>query len=647
AGVLVREQQGGPRLTAYVTVADGAGGCAEPTVAELRGMLGERLPRYMVPQRIVRVDDIPLTANGKLDETALADLDPAAEVGSEPETATESVLAELLAELLGLQSHPHVDVTADFLQLGLDSIVALSVVQAVRRRGIPLRARLILECGTIRELAAAIDAGHTAPREQAPDDPDRFGELQPVPIMSWMLEYGNFRRFIQAPLIALPPNIDAGQLETLLQAVLDRHDMLRARLDAVDDGHRLTTRPPGVVRAADILTRVSGPADDTLTAHAAEVIDRIDPFAGAMVQALWCDDSDGGCLLLVMHHLVTDVLSWFVLMAALAAAWEQVSKGEKPDLTGEYTIFRQWSRLLEERSRGPEVGAQRDFWLAQLAGSDPPLGSRMLDPGRDTWGSLRLTTARSDVADTQLMLDKVGAADADTGVREFLLTALVMTLTSWRIRRGDPTGDGVLVALEGHGREDELVEAGAAGDPAVDTSATAGWFTSVFPVRFGGGERPVDVETARRDPALARELLGGVAEHVAAVPNNGLDYGLLRYLRFDPDLVAAAAPQVEFNYVGRLDLSPEPRGGQPDGAGRAAPWTLVTDPQRHAWLSRAPEPDLPLRYTFDVVPVVHPSATGPQLLTSWRWSERLTTQEEADELAALWCDAVAALARAL
>ncbi|MGH3522142.1 MAG: condensation domain-containing protein, partial [Mycobacterium sp.] len=360
-----------------------------------------------------------------------------------------------------------------------------------------------------------------------------------------------------------------------------------------------------------------------------------------------CDDSDGGCLLLVMHHLVTDVVSWFVLMAALAAGWEQVSKGEKPDLTGDYTTCRQWSRLLEERAGGAEVSAQRDFWLAQLAGSDPALGSRMLDPRRDTWGSLRLTTARSDVADTQLMLDKMGAADAGTGVREFLLTALVMTLTSWRIRRGDPTGDGVLVALEGHGREDELVDAGAAGDAAVDTSATAGWFTSVFPVRLGRRERPVEVETARRDPALARELLGAVAEHVAAVPNNGLDYGLLRYLRLDPELVAAAAPQVEFNYVGRLDLSPQPRGRQPDDAGRAAAWTLITDPERHAWLSRAPEPDLPLRYTFDVVPVVHPSATGPQLLTSWRWSERLTTQEEADELAALWCDAVAALARAL
>jgi mycobactin peptide synthetase MbtF len=393
------------------------------------------------------------------------------------------------------------------------------------------------------------------------------------------------------------------------------------------------------VRAADILTRVPGPTDHTLNTHAAAVIDRIDPSAGVMVQALWCDDSDGPCLLLVMHHLVTDVLSWFVLMAGLAAAWEQVSKGEKPDLTGEYTTFRQWSRLLEERARRPEVGAQRDYWLAQLAGSDPALGSRMLEPQRDTWDSLRLTTAASDVTDTRLMLDKVAAADAGIGVREFLLTALVMTLTSWRVGRGDPTGDGVLVALEGHGREDELVEAGATDPGAVDTSATAGWFTSVFPVRLGRGRPSVDVETACNDPALARDLLDSVAEHLAAVPNNGLDYGLLRYQRRDPELVAAAQPQVEFNYVGRLDLSPQPQG--------PASWTLITDPERHAWLSRAPEPDLPLRYTFDVVPVVHPSTTGPRLLTSWRWSEQLTTQEQVGELAALWCDAVAALGRAL
>lgn len=164
---------------------------------------------------------------------------------------------------------------------------------------------------------------------------------------------------------------------------------------------------------------------------------------------------------------------------------------------------------------------------------------------------MRLTTALSEVADMQRMLEKVASAGAGTGVRGFLLTALTMTLTSWRIRRGDPVGDGVLVALEGHGREDGLVGDGAGG---LDTSATVGWFTNVFPVRLGHPERAIDIDTARRDPVAARDLLRAVADGIAAVPNNGLDYGLLRYQRCDPDLVAAPHPQVEFNYVGRLDL---------------------------------------------------------------------------------------------
>ena len=70
AGVLVHQRQGVPRLTAYVAATDAAG--RQPSAAELRGMLGSRLPRYMVPQRIVIVDEIPLTPNGKLDEAALA-----------------------------------------------------------------------------------------------------------------------------------------------------------------------------------------------------------------------------------------------------------------------------------------------------------------------------------------------------------------------------------------------------------------------------------------------------------------------------------------------------------------------------------------------------------------------------------------------
>ena len=153
--MLVRHRDGAPRLTGYVATHEAAPDTPSP--AELRGMLSARLPRYMVPQRIIMVDEIPLTPNGKLDETALAAVDNAEAVdgAATPQTGTESALAELIAELLG---QPRVDVTADFLALGLDSIMALSVVQAARARGIALRARLVLDCTSIRELAEAIDA---------------------------------------------------------------------------------------------------------------------------------------------------------------------------------------------------------------------------------------------------------------------------------------------------------------------------------------------------------------------------------------------------------------------------------------------------------------------------------------------------------
>jgi mycobactin peptide synthetase MbtF len=633
----------GTRLIGFVSGRDSAA----PDVTAVRADVAQRLPAYMVPGRIIAVDTMPLTPHGKLDTDALlarvgetpeADAAP----GRAPATDTERMLAAALAEVFERAATPGVQ--QDLFELGMDSIVAISLANKTRHLGVT--PRMVLANPTIELLAAAIDADHHAPCAEAADDPDRFGEVTPLPIVSWMYEYGNFRRCAQAPLIALPPNITAGQLESLLQAVLDRHDMLRAQLETVDGRYRLTTRPPGAVRAADILTRVRGPVDHTLNAHAHAVHDRIDPFAGVMVQALWCDDPDGGCLLLAMHRLVTDAVSWFVVMAGLAAGWAQLRAGEKPTLPGEYTTYRKFGWLLEQRSRRPEVAAQRDYWLAELSGSDPALGSRMPDPRRDTWSSLRLTTAPSEVAVTQLMLDKVAVAGTD--VREFLLTALTMTLVSWRIRRGDQAGDGVLVALEGHGREDGLVESRGSGAATVDTSATVGWFNNVFPIRFGRGEPPVDVDTARRDPCAARELLRAVAKRVASVPNNGLDYGLLRYQRCDRDLVAAPAPQVEFSYIGRADLGLAPQGRPLLGAASTTvPWALVTDPELNAALPLAPEPDLPLRYTFDVVSVVQPTAAGPQLLTSWRWSERLTTEQEANDLASLWCDAVATLGEAL
>jgi len=612
-------------LTAYV-----AAGAEPPPLAELRGMLSARLPSYMIPQRIVVVDELPLTPHGKIDETALAATAVAADAGSAPvapETPTEAMLAELLADVLGAAGGVpgDVDVTADLVPLGLDSIAALSLVHAARRRGIAMPARLMLQCTSIRELAAALD--DTDGARTCADDPDRYGEVAPLPIVTWMYDAGNFRRFTQNVLVALPPDLTADRLEAAVQVLLDRHDMLRSMLTVSDGGYRLRTRPPGSVASRDVLRRVREPARTALAGHAHAALDRIDPQRGAMIAAVMFTQPEPS-LLLCVHHLATDVVSWHVLLSSLAQITAVLAIGETPDVATEFTTYRRWSRLLHDRGRSDAVAAQRGYWHDVLDAPDPPLARRLPDPARDTWASLRLRAVATDPAATRRILD--GAARAGVEIRDVLLAALTMTLTSWRRAHAQPTRNGALIALEAHGREDRFV------DVTADTSATVGWFTSVFPVRLGGGEDPVGVDDALERPQRAGELVAAVADHVAAVPNGGLDYGLLRYQRRDPDLAAAAQPQVEFNYVGRHDLSP--------GTG---PWSLITDAGLTGQLPLAPEPELPLRYTFDVISVITGGVDGPQLLTSWLWSERLCSAAEVDELARLWHHAVEALGEAL
>lgn len=610
AHVMVRRHRSGHRLTGFVT--------GSAPVAELRALCAARLPRYMVPHHIVDVPELPLTGNGKIDESVLAAIELGNEPSAAPQTPTESVLVELLAELVDTAE---VDVTAEFLQMGLDSIAALSLVHAVRNRGIEMRARLMLDCSTVRELAAAIDADvcHTP---ASPDD-DRYGDVTPAPVMASMYQYGRFRRFTQSMVLALPPEITTERTEAVLQVLLDRHDMLRSVLRQVDGGYVLTTRAPGAVRA--VVRRAA--AD--LRAEAAAAVERTDPSTGSMVQAVHFPESS--TLLLCVHHLVADVVSWYLILAELPRIAAELAAGGTPALAKEYTTYREFTRALETRGRSDAVTAQQDYWVAQLALPDPPLGRRLPDPAADRWASLRVTEVVTDTPTTRRLLDRVDTAGVE--VSDVLLAALTMTLASWRIQRGDSHTDGALVAVERHGRDDALV----LGD-AGDTSSTVGLFTSVFPVRLGVGEHAVDVDTARRDHSRARALVRSVADHVAAVPHQGIDYGLLRHNRSGAHL-HAAEPQVEFNYLGRYDLGgPSARGGG---------WSLITDRQVTELLSTVSEPDLPLRYTFTVVAVVNGDGDGPQLHTNWLWSDQLSDEAEAADIAALWRSAIDVLGVAL
>ena len=552
----------------------------------LRFALADRLPAYMIPGRLVVAEQLPLNSNGKLDVRAVTELAEAALVGagerdSEPTTPTEKALCEVLADVFGGADS---GIDRDFFELGMDSIVAISLVNNARRRGLAVDVRMVVSAPTVRDLAAAVDrrADDVSTREARGAD---YGPVRPLPVVSWLLDQPAYRRLSQHVLLRLPDGVTSDKLIAVLQAVLDGHDTLRSTLDDT-----LVTHAPGHVAAADVLTIADSEALDVVARAA---IDDLDPRAGRMVRAVWLQAEQQ--LFLTIHHLAVDIVSWGILVADLAAAWSQVDAGERPTVLVEPTTYRAWSEALWHRAQTAEVASQRDYWLSQVNGPNPAIGSRKPQP-TDTWGTLRMTSTT-----TQLT--------AIEGVRDFLLAALTMTVQSWLRERGHDHTAGVLLGLESHGRADSVVGA--------DTSGTVGWFSATYPVRLGAG-----IDDAGR-------LLDSVVAHMASVPNQGLDFGLLGL----PDV---PTPEIEFNYLGRVDL-----GGHAD-----RPWSMISDPTVTQLLPMAPEPDLPLRYSLGLIAAVHTTPDGPLLAATWRWSSALFVESDIERLVELWGCSVAALLEA-
>lgn len=590
AGVLVRQHRGAPRLTAYVATAGARGD--EPTVTELRGMLSARLPRYMVPQRIVLVDDIPLTPNGKLDESALAAVDAAESVGggATPETATESALADLLAELLG---HPRVDVTADFLQLGLDSIMALSVVQAARARGLALRARLVLDCTNVRELAEAIDSETAAATQQVDDG---AGPMPLLPNGRWLYEHGDPRRLAQTEAIRLPETLRREQLHAALASIVNGHEVLRTRVDRSS----MTLVP---VVDVDLFTELQEVEVDDLgaavPAHVARAVDRLDPERGTLLAAVWLRSPAGESVLLLAAHVVAlDPASWRVILGELGAALTAAATGHTPAPIREHTSYRRWAEVLTARARG--LGTAH-FWAAQLDGDDPDLGARRLDPGRDRARDLIVRNVATDADLTRRLLN------SGLPLPTLLVAATAATVTSWRRLRGQSTPPPLL-ALETHGRADRLVD--GPGAHTIDTGDTVGLLSSIYPVRLDSA-----------DPHK-------VAQTLAAIPGDGLDFGLLRYLRDDTAerLAGCAPPQLLLNYLGAAHTD--------GGTG------LTLERELLAGVSPVPEPELAVRHELTLAAMVLTYGGERVLAAQWRALPDILTDTEIAALQELWIDSL-------
>ncbi|MFH8407406.1 amino acid adenylation domain-containing protein [Streptomyces sp. NPDC018019] len=620
AAVVAREDLPGERRLVGYVVPDGrdAGAAADADADRIREHVAKVLPDHMVPAAVVVLPELPVTVNGKMDRQALPAPGFAGKTaGRAPRTAAEDILCRLFAELLGVDDVGPED---GFFARGGDSIMSMQLASRARREGVLFTAQDVFEQETPGALAAVARLADEV--RAAPDA--GVGEVAWTPGMLALGEYALSGGFAQWMVVTTPAGLRPDVLTTGLAAVLDTHDMLRARVEDAAGGPRLVVSGRGAVDAAALVTRIdatdtpAGDLDDAAERAAREATERLDVATGTLVQAVWLDAGPTvpGRLALVVHHLVVDGVSWRILLPDLRAACEAAVEGRTPELDPVGVSFRQWAGALAAQAAEERRIAELPHWAA-LFDATTPLGGRELDPDRDLLADMVRHTWALPGATAATLVGKAPAM-FHCGLHEVLLATLAGAVASEH-----PAGP-LVVDIEGHGRE----SAGGA-----DLSRTVGWFTSVHPVRLDVSGVALDEAAAGR-PA-AGDLLKKVKEQARAVPGDGLGHGLLRHLNplTGPELDTLPAAHIGFNYLGRFA-----------GAGRTGAPGDAWQPAGTSVVGSSADPRTPAPHALEAGAYVQDTPGGPELALTLAGPAGLWADRAVERLGRRWLDLLDGLA---
>jgi len=614
AAVIAREDLAGQKqLVGYVVATPGA--ILDPQT--LRRSLAMELPDHMVPVAIVVLDRLPLTPNGKLDRDALPQ--PLFESSSKraPQTEEEKTVAGLFCQVLGLEG---IGIDESFFDLGGDSIRSIELISHMRKAGFRVTPRDIFRKPTVAGLVEAAVPVVTLPSPVVETD---TGGFMPSPIVQWFFERGGETdRYHQSIVLQTPANASRHHVVSALQAVMDHHDALRLRRppseaspSVATQDRWLETLPRGTVQAGDCLFECAAGGDPetdrTLLAEAGKAAERrLSLASGHLVQAVWLQrGSQPGLLLVIVHHLAVDAVSWRVLVPDLASAYAAALAGKPAALEPNGTSYRRWSERLAELAQGDAIQAELPLWETIQRMPDPLLGRRPLDPAIDRKHSERTLHLTLSSAVAEPLLNRVPNALGVTA-HELLLSAFACALVTWRMQRGGGDQAAIRVDVEGHGREALF--------PDADLSRSVGWFTSLYPVSMALAAH--HAAQARTMGIPLAHLVGDVAAQLRRLPNHGIGYGMLRYLDAEGRrrLGATAPPQVAYNYLGRFRAA-------------AGDWQAVDlELPLHGDLQR------PLTHAITLNTATVEDALGATIQANWSWASELFDEDDIRELGRLW-----------
>ncbi|OJT29706.1 non-ribosomal peptide synthase/polyketide synthase [Pseudomonas sp. FSL W5-0203] len=579
AVVLALEAPSGKQLVAYL-VSDAEHAALRDA---LKAHLKAQLPDYMVPAHLIVLQSMPLTANGKLDRRALPEPDPEAnrQAYVAPRSELEHSLAAIWCAVLNVEQ---VGLDDNFFELGGDSILSIQVVSRARQAGIHFSPRDLFQHQTVQSLAAVATRSELIIAEQGL----LTGPSGLTPIQHWFFDTDIPARQHWNQALVLKPLqlLDAHRLEQALLAVLEHHDALRLSFtprDAQWHAEHMGVPEGSVLLQAQVRDMQACTALFTDTQRS------LDLAQGPLLRALLVDGPQGQQrLLIAIHHLVVDGVSWRVLLEDLQNVYRQLSDGQSVSLPAKTSALRDWAARLQAYAHSESLREELSLWQAQLAG--PTVALAVQRPqGARRHSDAETVSVRLDAERTRQLLQQAPSAYR-TQVNDLLLTALARVLCRWSGQAS------ALIQLEGHGRETLFDD--------IDLTRSVGWFTSAYPLRL-------------TPQAEQGDSIKAIKEQLRGVPHKGLGYGVLRYLADDlckQSMAALPSAQITFNYLGQFDQS------------------FGTDALFHPLeesAGQAHDPDAPLPNELSIDSQVY----GGELVLRWTFSRERYDQQVIGDLA--------------
>jgi non-ribosomal peptide synthase protein (TIGR01720 family) len=447
-----------------------------------------------------------------------------------PRNEIERMLADLWQQVIGID---RIGIYDNFFELGGNSITAIQIAAKANQVGLKLTAQQFFQHQTIDELAANLSIIQTIQAEQDLETQ----ELHLTPIQHWFLTQNqpDIHHCNQSLLLEMQQICDPNLLEQALQHLIQHHDAFRLRFIQTESGWQqsyASFHDTIELKRVDLSTIPEIERELAIESQAAELEASLNLFEGSLVRFAFFDlaPQQTSYLLIIIHHLAVDSVSWQILLEDLQTAYQQISQGKAIHLPDNTTSYMQWVECLQEYAESSEMIPERDYWLQEM---QKPFSRLPVDysTGDNTAANADIVSVCLNKQETKALLEEIHKA-YNTQINDVLLTALVQAFAKW-------TGERKLrVDIRGNGREKIFKD--------INLSRTVGLFTTYFPVILD------TTESADQGDSLIT-----IKEYLRSIPNTGIGYGILQYLSSEQEIQSKlqAFPQseVSFNYLGQYD----------------------------------------------------------------------------------------------